>query len=82
MSGQAVAFLCLSPTPFPVAEERLDLVEVFFADTALRSTLQQELRHVPDFHRLARKMKMGKSSLQVSAILLCVGLTPPTDPSH
>lgn len=66
---------------FPcTAEERLDLVEVFVADTALRTTLQQELRHVPDFHRLARKMKTGKGSLQVSDLLLCAGLTPHFNP--
>ena len=43
-------------------------MEVFFADTALRATLQQELRHLPDFHRLARKMKTRKSNLQASAV--------------
>jgi DNA mismatch repair protein MSH2 len=45
-------------------EERLDLVEAFFSDTSLRTSLQSELRHIPDFHRISRRMASHKASLQ------------------
>ena len=48
-----------------LAEERLDLVETVFSDTSLRTSLQSELRHVPDFHRISRRMASHKASLQV-----------------
>ena len=48
-----------------LAEERLDLVETFFSDTSLRTSLQGELRHIPDFHRISRRMASHKASLQV-----------------
>ena len=47
------------------AEERLDLVEALFSDTSLRTSLQSELRHIPDLHRLSRRLACRKASLQV-----------------
>ena len=47
------------------AEERLDLVEALFSDVYLRMSLQSELRHVPDLHRLSRRLASHKASLQV-----------------
>ena len=41
------------------------MVEVFVEDTAMRTTVQSELRHMPDFHRVARKMNSHKAGLQV-----------------
>jgi DNA mismatch repair protein MSH2 len=45
-------------------EERLDLVEALFSDVYLRMSLQSELRHVPDLHRLSRRLASHKASLQ------------------
>lgn len=53
------------------AEERLDLVEIFFSDLSLRRTLQDCLKIVPDYFRLAKKVNKGKGSLQVRTCLFC-----------
>jgi DNA mismatch repair protein MSH2 len=45
-------------------EERLDLVEALFSDVYLRMSLQSELRHVPDLHRLSRRLASHKANLQ------------------
>lgn len=46
-------------------EERLDLVEIFFSDLSVRRTVQDCLKVVPDYFRLAKKLNKGKGSLQV-----------------
>lgn len=55
--------------PVPQTEERLDLVEVFFLDASLRTNLQDELRHIPDFHRISRRLSAHRSSLQVQYLI-------------
>ena len=48
-----------------LTEERLDIVEVFFSDLELRQMVQEELRFMPDFFRLGRKLQRNKATLQV-----------------
>lgn len=52
------------------AEERLDLVEIFFLDLSLRCTVRDCLKIVPDYFRLAKKLNKGKGSLQVRIDIL------------
>ena len=75
---------CLRALPFIVccyilhcklyyyAEERLDLVEIFFHDLSVRRTVQDYLKLVPDYFWLAKKIRKGKGSLQVSTDTTCI----------
>ncbi len=46
--------------------ERQNIVELFFNDHELRSTLQENLlKRVPDVNRLMRKIVKGNAGLQV-----------------
>ena len=54
----------IAPLCLPL-EERLDLVEAFVSDSGLRTSVQTELRHIPDLHRLSRRLVAHKASLQV-----------------
>lgn len=46
-------------------EERLDVVEILSSDLAMRRSLQDCLKIIPDYFRLAKKLNKGKGSLQV-----------------
>jgi len=49
-----------------IAEERLDLVEVFILDSLIRQTIhEQHLSSLPDFTKIAKKLSLGKATLQV-----------------
>eukprot|EP01018_Ginkgo_biloba_P026125 Gb_33909 [translate_table: standard] len=43
---------------------RLDLVQAFVEDAALRQDLRQHLKRIPDIERLVRKLEKRKSNLQ------------------
>lgn len=43
---------------------RLDLVQIFVEDTALRQDMRQHLKRIPDMERLTRKVDKRKASLQ------------------
>jgi DNA mismatch repair protein MSH2 len=46
-------------------DKRHDVVQVFFEDTELRQSLQEDhLKNVPDLHRLAKRFQKGTASLQ------------------
>lgn len=45
-------------------EERLDVVEILSSDLAMRRSLQDCLKIIPDYFRLAKKLNKGKGSLQ------------------
>ncbi|KAF6017211.1 MSH2 [Bugula neritina] len=46
-------------------EERLDLVEVFILDSLIRQTIhEQHLSSLPDFTKIAKKLSLGKATLQ------------------
>ncbi|KAG1051074.1 hypothetical protein G6F43_006697 [Rhizopus delemar] len=45
--------------------KRHDVVQVFFDDTELRQSLQEDhLKNIPDLHRLAKRFQKGTASLQ------------------
>ena len=49
-----------------ILEERLNLVEVFLLDCMLRQSVhEQHLLSLPDFPKLAKKLSLGKASMQV-----------------
>ncbi|KAI9470644.1 MAG: muts domain V-domain-containing protein [Benjaminiella poitrasii] len=45
--------------------KRQDIVQAFFDDTELRQSLQEDhLKHVPDLHRLSKRLQNGSANLQ------------------
>ena len=47
-----------------MSDERQDLVEALFDDTAARDALREVLKSMPDFARLCKKFKRKQASLQ------------------
>ncbi|KAI7906331.1 muts domain V-domain-containing protein [Cokeromyces recurvatus] len=72
--------------------KRQDIVQVFFDDTELRQSLQEDhLKHVPDLHRLSKRLQNRTSNLQdviriyqmvirLPALLQCLEARPCPDP--
>ncbi|KAI9247066.1 muts domain V-domain-containing protein [Sporodiniella umbellata] len=72
-------------------KKRQDIVEVFFDDTGLRTSLQDDhLKSIPDIHRLAKRFQKGNATLQdvvrayqaiirLPALLACLENGAPTD---